>query len=357
MDSANRILITPLDWGLGHASRCIPLIRELISLNAVPVLAGSGQSLNLLKMEFPKLETHEIPDFNVSYPEKGSFYLHFMLRFRKMLRQIDEEHSALQDLISRIDVDAIISDNRYGLYAEDIPSVLITHQLKPKLGMFSSLISPYLHRLINRFDHCWVPDYEGGDSLAGDLSDHEQTGLKNLMHIGPISRMTDSEPYQDKTFSALAILSGPEPQRTLFEKELVTKLSSVPGNHVLVRGTSEKRPELNNSNIEVFDLLSSSELQELINKSQYLISRAGYSSIMDFVQLGRTALLVATPGQTEQEYLAQFHADKDFFTVQKQGDLNLTTAMEKLNAMQDVKRPKKNQDLNQILVDFLASLY
>lgn len=357
MRSNNRILIAPLDWGLGHASRCIPIIRHLQSLNAIPVLAGDGQSLDLLRMEFPELEFHLLPNLKIDYPEKGSFYLYFLFRFRKMMTQIRDEHKALHKLLEEVEVNGIISDNRYGIYSSNIPSVLLSHQLNPKAGIFSPLVSRLIHRLINRFDHCWIPDYEGENSMAGSLSNAEKSGLNNIVFIGPLSRLHPGEQSVDKAYKVLAILSGPEPQRSLLEKELLNKLSVFHGKHIVVRGTSDKRDEVKNGDIEVFDILTSSEIQDVINKSEYIISRSGYSSIMDFVQLERNALLIPTPGQSEQEYLSRYHSGKQSFVIQNQGEVNLEVAVNELSDMLGFESSKKNQDLNQILVDFLDSLY
>jgi len=155
----------------------------------------------------------------------------------------------------------------------------------------------------------------------------------------------------------LAILSGPEPHRSLLEEELMHKLSVLPGKHVIVRGTNKKRAVHRIGTIEVYDMLASHDLQELINKSSFLVSRSGYSGIMDFVQLGRCALLIPTPGQTEQEYLANYHSRSRSFVVQKQGAVNLNEALNKMADMQGLRISNKNQDLNQTLVDFLDSLY
>ena len=170
--SNKRILVAPLNWGLGHASRCVPIIRHLLDLNVTPVIAGDGDSLTLLKTEFPSLEYCHLSDVQINYPKKGSYYLHFLLKFPQLLAQMKKEHDDLRMIIETHNIDAVISDNRYGLFSDNIPTVLITHQLRPQLGFLSPLISRYIKRLVLQFDHCWIPDYEGSASLAARLREH-----------------------------------------------------------------------------------------------------------------------------------------------------------------------------------------
>jgi uncharacterized protein (TIGR00661 family) len=351
----SRILVAPLDWGLGHASRCIPVIQGLLDLGMEVLPAGDGKSLELLKKEFPSLNFLDLPNFPITYPQTASMTIHMMGQLPKMFAQIKMEHKLLGQIILDENISAIISDNRYGLYNDNITSVLITHQLQPKTGFFERWPRKLVHRLIRNFQQCWVPDLSGKDALAGELSQNKHLSSIST-YIGPLSRFK----IQDGTakYDVLAILSGPEPHRSLFERIVLEKLNLINGNHILVRGTNSQRDQLPEStNIEIFDILSTVDLQEKISTSRYLLSRSGYSSIMDFYALGKRALIVPTPGQYEQEYLAQYHKNKSYFVVQTEKELDIKKAMKALDALHDPFPVSSGENLKVILTDFCDALY
>jgi len=350
-----RILVAPLNWGLGHASRCFPIIQHLIDLQIEVILGGDGESFTLLKKEFPDLENIQIEGYHIRYPAVGNMTIHFLKQYKKMRQHLRYEHACLNDLIEEKKIDAVISDNRYGLYSREIPCVFLTHQVNFLHPWFASFINKKIHKAIEQFTQCWVVDTENDDSLAGKLSKTDK--LSNLTaYTGPLSRFTNTS--GEKIYDVIAILSGPEPSRSILEIKIVEQLNEMTGNHLLIRGTYQKT-ELNakpGRNIQVHDMLTSRSLDEKINASRFIVSRSGYSSIMDYVIKGRNALLIPTPGQTEQEYLASFHRSKGRFLIQQQNQLDLKQAVIQLSEQKETFPYKSKNDLKNIIEDFCDSL-
>ena len=312
MKTPRRILISPLDWGLGHASRIIPLINRHLEQGDNVIIAGSGLSLNLLKKQFPTLKSIEIPSFSMRYSAGKSQVWAVAKAFPKLIYYSIREHSALKRIVKEENIDFIISDNRFGLYHKTVPSAYITHQLMIKLPRPWAFLEPFVafvHRcIINKFTECWVPDFKEVElSLAGELS-HPDKKPQNVKYIGTLSRFQLG--VSNLRNLALAILSGAEPQRTMLEEELLTSLQEDPHEDIiLVQGKIEAEQKVSKvGKVTVYNFMSSEELQEYILKADEIICRSGYSSIMDLYALGKlqNATLIPTPGQTEQEYLAEY---------------------------------------------------
>ena len=318
MKTPRRILISPLDWGLGHASRIIPLINRYIEQGDNVIIAGSGLSLSLLEKQFPTLESIEIPSFKMKYSAGKSQVWAVAKAFPRLIYYSIREHSALKRIVKEENIDFIISDNRFGLYHKTVPSAYITHQLLIKLPKGWAWLEPFVafvHRgIINRFTECWVPDFEDmSESLAGELS-HPAKLPRNVKYIGILSRFSERcIPYGRETITpnlALAILSGAEPQRTIFENELLTSLqNNTSENIILIQGKIEAEPKITKvGKVTVYNYMNTEELKEYMLKADEIICRSGYSSIMDLYALGKlkNATLIPTPGQSEQEYLAEY---------------------------------------------------
>lgn len=302
-----RILVVPLDWGLGHATRCIPIIKQLLEKNKQVILGGSGSSGLLLQSVFPKLTFIDFPAYNPSYGSKINMYVSMMLQAPRFLKTIRKENTLLKEVVKEHKIDTIISDNRYGLYHTGIHTIFITHQIFIRAGIFSGMVNKKNHRYIKKYSTCWVPDFEKmEESLAGELS-HGKHNLKNVRYIGPLSRFNSSTGFQQPRFKACAIISGPEPLRTQFEKQMLEEFNEQDGTFALLRGKPEDGTiEKMSGHVHVFPHLDDIAMLDLIQSSEKIICRSGYSSIMDFYAINRLndARLVPTPGQTEQEYLA-----------------------------------------------------
>lgn len=325
------ILIAPLDWGLGHATRCIPVIRQLLHKNCQVWIAAEGAIKLLLQKEFPGLNFCELKGYHINY-SKNRWLLPLTIgkQIPKILSAIQYENERLDEIVEEHQIQGIISDNRYGFYHDSIPSVFMTHQLLIKTP-FGKTADTYLQKLnyeyINSFSECWVPDNEGAVNLAGDLSHPEKKPSVPLKYIGPLSRFHQAPVEEEKHL--LILLSGPEPQRTLFENLIAEQLSDYKGPVVLVRGLPGDTSKLNSSpNVSVYNHLPAGELNQKINEASCVISRCGYSTVMDLSVLKKKSILIPTPGQSEQEYLAKHLMKNNFALCIDQTKFRLKNALD-----------------------------
>ena len=329
MNDKKKVLVAALNWGLGHATRCVPIIRFLQQQNAEVFLASDGRAFHLLKKEFPELPIFELPSYGITY-RTSSMIFNFAFLFPKMFTAISKEKKVIEKLVEEHQLDIIISDNRFGCHAAAAYNIFMTHQLNIPIPMpvVNQIGNWYNHLQIKKFKECWVPDFEGTPNLAGRLS--HQHNIGNTKYIGALSRMQfRSSEIKRK---AIIILSGPEPQRTYLEKKIIQQAKELQFQFLIVKGQTEQQEHFFiEKNIEVFSFLTSEDLEKAIAESEVVISRSGYTTLMDLVFLEKKAILIPTPGQTEQEYLAKhFHQQKIFFT-QNQKAFNLKNALEQVN--------------------------
>ena len=331
-----KVLVAPLDWGLGHASRCIPLISALLREGVEVHLGGSGKSLLLLREYFPNLLYHDLPAYNVRYTSSKHQIWKILLQLPAILRAIQNEHQVLKSLISEHSFSAIISDNRYGLWNEDIYSVILCHQIQ--IPLKSALLSKWVNalhvRYLNKFDTSWIPDFQGERSLAGKMS-HAGIMPRNPHYLGTLSRFQLEEVQTvPPTYDVLCVISGPESQRTLFEEELRDVFQGLDQRVCLVLGKPGPRVTKTEGNLTFINHLPSAELQQLLLSSTYVISRSGYSSLMDYAALGlRKVALIPTPGQPEQEYLANRMEEKGNAIQFQQGELSWREMKERMEGV------------------------
>ncbi len=298
------ILVAPLNWGLGHATRCIPIIKALEAQGFVPILASDGVALALLRKEFPHLQHIELPSYNIEYPENGKFFKWKLLtNSPKMIHAILSEKKRIKKIIKEHNIHGLISDNRLGVRSKKIPSVFITHQLNVLTGNTTWLTSKMHQCIIKKFDECWVPDVDSIPNLTGKLGHLDKTP-DNIKYIGPLSRL--HKKALDKKYDLMVILSGPEPQRTFLEEKLTIELQAYEGKIVFIKGKiePEQTTEVKN-HITFYNYMNTLELETTFNESDIVLCRSGYTTIMDLAQLGKKAFFIPTPGQYEQEYLAK----------------------------------------------------
>lgn len=321
-----KILICPLNWGMGHATRCIPIAKELIAKGHEVDFASDGSPLELLKIEFPTVRHHALSSYNISYPTK-SILINVGRKLGNFIKTMRNEHRQVEGLVAKYQYDIIISDNRFGCHANSTYNIFITHQIN--LLSSSGLLDPTIRRFnqnfINKFDKCWIPDYPTYPGLSGILG-HKHSGILNYEYIGPISRMV---PYKlEKKYLVTAILSGPEPQRTLFEKEVIKELAKIDAPTSLVSGViNDHIGDYSTETMDHFPYMTSDNINKLICQSEYILFRGGYTSVMDLAKLQKKGICVPTPGQTEQEYLTKMYADQKLFPRYIQGKLNLLEAL------------------------------
>ena len=360
------VLIAPLDWGLGHATRCIPIINELIQQGTRVIVAANPTQKTLLKSEFPQIEFIESQGYNIRY--KGGVLLKWGLLFRLpfMLRQIKKENRWLEEILLHRPIDAIISDNRYGLYNKLCPGIFITHQLQIQSGIGApsvfgrwadSKLLKWNYAFIEKFSACWIPDVEGDWSIGGLLSHPSKLPSIPVKYIGTLSRFYISEKKHQKN-PLLILISGPEPQRTEFENILFSQLSNLTLNTVVVRGLpgSDLSVPFIRDGIQIWNHLPTNALNELLNNSEYIVARSGYSTIMDLLTVKKNAILVPTPGQTEQEYLGQYLHEKKWMYSVAQKNFNLQTAMNDFKKAELVVPEIPRTNLHDVIQVFLNEL-
>ena len=315
-----RILVAPLNWGLGHASRCVPLIERLQAEGHEVVLGGDGESLVLLRKHFPTLSVLPLAPLELRYGS-GKRQVAAMLRaLPRIIRSSWLDHRMLADYLCYEQIDQVISDNRFGLWSRKTRCVYMTHQLiipLPRPWRWLEPIVARLHRrVISRFDACWVPD-EPTNGLAGRLS-HPDSLPPNTQYIGVLSRFANQQYKPDSTYQVVAVLSGLEPQRTLLEQDICKRYEQTDSSVLVVRGKMQgpltvvrsQRSEVRSqkSGITLVPWLDDKHLAAYLLGAERIICRSGYSSVMDMHALGVLDKVEwhPTPGQPEQEYLASW---------------------------------------------------
>lgn len=348
-----RILVAPLDWGLGHATRSIPVIKTLLSRDVEVVLGSNGRPLALLKKEFPELESIELPPYDVRYPT-DNIYWNVATQFPRIAKAVAFENRIVSDLVKKKSLDAIISDHRLGCFNTKIPSVIIAHQLHLKIehATIRQPIRQIHYGFFKQFNECWVPDWEDmARSLAGTL-DHPPLQQPVTRYIGPLSRLkTQTAPLR---YDVFILLSGPEPQRSRLEKILLDQVGQLPGNVLLVQGKTDIEKHVQTSgNLTIIPYLTSSELEKALAESELVVCRSGYSTLMDLAACGKKGLLIPTPGQTEQEYLSNYLWEKRFFLSRFQTEIDLIRDVPEANKYPGFPALAANNELLEKAVDGL----
>ncbi len=335
MSEQKRILVCPMDWGLGHATRVVPIIRLLQQAGAEPVLGADNKPLAFLRQQFPDADWISIPGFKPEYPKQGSLSVKMAFDIPKMLKEADKAHVLLEKIVQEHSIDAVISDNRYELWSAKVPTIFMTHQLNILLPGILSSGRPLIRKMINRFvvrhNELWIPDFENEPNLSGKLSHIKEMPLKNSFFIGPLSRfegveMVSNEPA--KELDVLCLLSGPEPQRTVFEEILINKLKESELKTILLSGKPDKMGRKKLGNMEIRPHAHDKEMLMLMKSAKMVICRSGYSSLMDLVCLGKKAVFIPTPGQPEQKYLAKRLKDRGLFYSCNQKIFSLQKALQ-----------------------------
>ncbi len=304
------ILIAPLDWGLGHATRCIPLISAFLNIKCNVVIACNDVQKQLLQQEFASVHFVQLQGYNITYNKYPKLLtLSILQQLPKIATAIKCEHKWLNDIIDELAIDIVISDNRYGLYSNKAHCIFITHQLhiKAPFGFVETILRKINYDYIKNYNACWIPDFNGDDNIAGLLSHPPVLPQIPVHYIGPLSRLKKfySEIFE---YDFCISLSGPEPQRTTLENIILRQVNEqqIRSSIVLVRGLPKATQKLvAPKNIAVFNHLNGNDLSYVFDRSKYIICRSGYTTVMELLALQKKAILIPTPGQTEQEYLAK----------------------------------------------------
>jgi len=354
-----RILVAPLDWGLGHATRVIPIVRELLDLDVDVWLAGEGAQEQLLKGEFPSLPFLPLDGYRIKYAATAwGLFRQLLVQSPRLLRAIKRENRWLQKAIQLYQLDGVISDNRYGLHSTAIPCIFITHQLQIKslLGKWGeSLLQRSNYNYIQRFHECWIPDHEQ-EGLAGELSHPRKLPSIPVRYIGTLSRF--EKPVSSETKgNLLFLLSGPEPQRSILENIIIAAIVHYPGNAIVVRGLPGDSRIIPSTNmIRFYNHLPTPGLQEAMEQADYIICRSGYSTVMDLATLQKKSIMIPTPGQTEQEYLGTYLQQKKFTVSISQKDFQLEKALHRAAHFNYVFPHAGHSGFKKTITDFVGSL-
>lgn len=343
MNKKKRILLAPLDWGLGHATRCIPIAHALEAHGYEVVFAADGRTLNLLMQEFPKHHFIKLPGYEIRYPKNGNMAGSMLWQLPKIIRGIKAERNALKGIIQDFEIDGVISDNRFGLCSKAVPCVFMSHQLRIQAPWFQDFIQQMNFKHIKKFDTCWVPDDEQ-HTLSGKLTSGISTPFPTK-YLGALSRFTKKE--KKDNIEVLAVVSGPEPQRSIFEQKLRNQLKDKKA--LIVLGKPDKETDDICGDLRIVSHLNGEELNQAMVDAEIVISRSGYSTIMDLAAVGKKAIFIPTPGQTEQLYLAEyFHNNGTAFAMHQQ-DFNLETALKKSKDYLGFKTIEMETDWKSIL--------
>jgi UDP:flavonoid glycosyltransferase YjiC (YdhE family) len=339
--SKKRILIAPLDWGLGHATRCVPIIRMLQEQGAEVVIAADGGPLTLLKQEFPTCETVDFAGYGVRYPKGGNMGLKMLLEAPKILQRIKSEQVELKQIIADHSIDAVISDNRFGAHSDEVPCVFMTHQVHIQAPLFSKALCKINASYMDKFTEVWAPDLPGARNLSGNLC-HGEPLPKHLHYIGPLSRFDQYdlalEEEEAPQYEVMAIISGPEPQRSAFETVVLDALKRQDRRAIMVRGLPNETefPEVP-AHITIHNHLPAEELATAIVHSHWVLARPGYSTLMDLAYMLKKAVFIPTPGQTEQEYLGELHQAAGHYFSMPQSKFDFEVAAKQVGQFDGIK--------------------
>ena len=328
-----KILIAPLDWGLGHTARCIPIIGHILRLGYVPVVACNQWQRSFIEATFSDIEYIHLDGYNITYSKWNRIAQSGLLsQLPRITNTIKKEQLWLRQHAMKTQIDGIISDNRYGLYLHGTPSVILTHQLQVQTGMGllpDRLVQKLHYNYLNHFSETWIPDMSGANNMGGILSQPSQLP-GHYRYIGLLSRFEEEAPLagtEESDFSAqplLILISGPEPQRGQLSHILWQQALAHAGAVVFVDGSASAIvPGDVPPHITYHKLLTGDDLKNLLAAASMVICRSGYSSLMDLVALGKRAILIPTPGQTEQEYLAKHLTERGIFYSVPQNKFDL----------------------------------
>ncbi|UCH72364.1 MAG: hypothetical protein JSW62_02105 [Thermoplasmatales archaeon] len=327
-----KVIYGVCSWGLGHATRSLPVIRKLIEENNELTIISNGRSLDLLKNELGEnVEYLDIPDYPMLLSENArQFMAKSVIYWPIFIRKMQSGLSKLTKFLETKKFDLIMSDARYDIYSKEIPSFFISHQIRImnplRIRMMETGSEIFNLFFFKRFAGVIVPDYKE-DSFSGELSHNLKIIDESKIHyVGVLSDFKKKE--ENKDIDYFISISGPEPQRAILEEKILSQVDKLEGKIVVTLGKTEKKDKISMNNIATYSFLKKEERENFLNRAKLVISRSGYSTIVDLAVTGTKALMTPTPGQIEQEYLSQYHNKKETFYSVNQSHIDIKRDVE-----------------------------
>ena len=356
-----KALVAPLDWGLGHATRCAPIVREFLEKGCDVELAVTRGNAAILREMFPDVRQRLAPSYNIVYPKHGYNMAFWLLKNSAHLRAVMRaEHHYAEEMVERHGYDILVSDNRFAFRSRKAKSVYMTHQCRiafPKMfRMFEAFGAAWHASVMSRFDEVWVPDVPEFPGYAGSLS-HVERCPRPLKFVGPLSRfaMLPLTQSTEKDLGIVAVVSGVEPARSRFASRLSSVLPQIPGKHVVILGKPDStRKSWTAGNVTFYNHLPTQEFAEVISRAGWVISRGGYSTVMDMAVLGAKCIFVPTPGQYEQVVLASDLSAAGFAVSIEEGSLSVDSLSKALQRADVVELPRQSK--NTLLSDAVTQI-
>lgn len=356
-----KALVAPLDWGLGHATRCAPVVREFLEKGCDVELAVTRENAAILREMFPDVRQRLAPSYNIVYPKHGYNMAFWLLKNSAHLRAVMRaEHHYAEEMVERHGYDILVSDNRFAFRSRKAKSVYMTHQCRiafPKmLRMFEAFGAAWHASVMSRFDEVWVPDVPEFPGYAGSLS-HVERCPRPLKFVGPLSRfaMLPLTQSTEKDLGIVAVVSGVEPARSRFASRLSSVLPQIPGKHVVILGKpASSLKTWTAGNVTFYNHLPTQEFADVISRAGWVISRGGYSTVMDMAVLGAKCIFVPTPGQYEQVVLAADLSAAGFAVSIEEGSLSVDSLSKALQRADVVELPRQSK--NTLLSDAVTQI-
>ena len=375
-----KILVAPLDWGLGHATRCVPIVKEFLRQGAEVELAVVKANAGFFREVFPELRQRVAPGYNVVYPKYGFNMALWLLKNSAHLNAVMRyEKRYAEEMVERHGYDVLFSDNRFAFFSKKAYSVYMTHQRRiafpPAVAALEGVGVRWHRARMRNFDEVWVPDVESAPGYAGALSHLPSLrGAENapkVKFVGPLSRFDEvvgslktsgldagelpAGSLKAGKYRVVAVISGVEPARTQFENRLRDILRDVPGNHLMILGKPQApRRRWTEGNIEFVTHLPTGDFASAVRNADWVISRGGYSTVMDMAYLGAKCVFVPTPGQYEQVVLARDLATAGYAVSIPANRLSVESLLDAFNKNVALPRPESSGVLENAVKDLFS---
>ncbi len=357
---AAKILFAVHDWGLGHATRSLLLIRALVERgDAVTVMIAPGPGMDLLRSELRDacefIEERDIPKPFSRHP--AIFYLRMSLDMPRVFALFRHEQKLTENLVAQRGFGRIVSDSRFGVWSRAAPSFCILHSLRQLVPFRPRWLEREVERgqwrLLRGFTQILVPDAEADGGLSGELG-HDPAidwGEDRLRYIGPLSGVQRMDVPED--IDCFFSISGVEPHQSMLTECVIAALPKLDGRIVVTLGKPQQAGKVRTiDGAQVHGYLDRHAQAQMLNRARVVVTRSGYTTLMELAELGKRALFVPTPGQSEQEYLARFHRERGHVWSSTQRDLDIPRDLRRAKAASGMPRIGSAQSVR----NFLAAI-